>query len=63
LAPIKITHILDLKMPISPSVDHLFPAVTLLSRTSSIEANFGDHKDKPFEYDIQNCPGLGMEWI
>jgi hypothetical protein len=43
-------------MPISSSVDYLFPAVTLFTHASSIEANFGA---KPFEYDIQNCPGLG----
>jgi hypothetical protein len=44
-------------------VDRLFPAVTMLSVVSSIEVNFGDDKAKPFEYDIKNCPGLGLDCI
>jgi hypothetical protein len=41
-------------------VDHLFPTVTL---RDDILANFGDNPAKPFEYDIQKCPGMGLEWI
>jgi hypothetical protein len=50
------------KIPISPSVDvdHLFPAVTISYRPSSIEANFGNDKHKPFEYDIKKCSGMGL---
>jgi hypothetical protein len=35
----------------------------LLSDFSSIEANFGDDKDKPFHYDIKKCPGMGLDCI
>jgi hypothetical protein len=50
------------QIPINPSVDeHLFPVVTLHSHAPSIEANFGDDKDIPFEYDIKKCPGMGLE--
>jgi hypothetical protein len=24
-------------------------------------ANFGDDKDKPFQYDIKKCPEMGMD--
>jgi hypothetical protein len=44
-------------------VDYLFPTVTLWDEMSSIEANFGDNPAKPFAYDIQKCPGMGLEWI
>jgi hypothetical protein len=30
---------------------------------SCIEANFGDDPAKPFEYDIKNCPGLGLDCL
>jgi hypothetical protein len=53
----------DRKIPISPEVDELFPTVTTLSIDSSLEANFGDDPAKPFEYDIKNCPGLGLTCI
>jgi hypothetical protein len=51
------------KIPISPTVDRLFPAVTMLPEVSYIEANFGDDPAKPFEYDIKNCLGLGLACI
>jgi hypothetical protein len=50
------------KIPISPAVDRLFPAVTMTPGVS-IEANFGDNPAKPFEYDIKNCPGLELACI
>jgi hypothetical protein len=50
------------KIPISPTVDRLFPAVTIRP-DESFEANFGDDPAKPFEYDIYNCPGLGLACI
>jgi hypothetical protein len=37
-------------MPISPSVDCLYP--TLEMRYVSLEANFGNDPAKPFEYNI-----------
>jgi hypothetical protein len=46
-------------MAISPTVDRLFPAVIMWTKDSFV-ANFGDDPAKPFEYDIDNCPGL--EW-
>jgi hypothetical protein len=53
-----------LQTPISLSADdQLFPAITLLSRGSSIKANFGDDKDKPFAYDIKNCTGMELDCI
>jgi hypothetical protein len=45
------------QMPISPSGDCLYP--TLEIRNDSLEANFGNDPAKPFEYDIETCPGLG----
>jgi hypothetical protein len=51
------------KIPISPMVDRLFPAVQLFANTT-LKANFGgDPEGKPFEYDIKNCPGLGLACI
>jgi hypothetical protein len=47
-------------IPISPSVDCLFPTVWLLS--SSVEANFGDNlAKKPFKFDYNKCPGLNLQ--
>jgi hypothetical protein len=51
------------QIPISPSVHHLFPAVIFLENEPTLEANFGDNKDKPFQYDIKKCPGLGLDCI
>jgi hypothetical protein len=50
------------KISINPTVDRLFPAVAIVANVS-IEANFGDDPAKPFEYDIQNCPGLELACI
>jgi hypothetical protein len=47
-------------------MDRLFPAVKIFwefDSISSFEANFGDDPAKPFEYDIQNCPGLELDCI
>jgi hypothetical protein len=43
--------------------DYLFPAVTFVCGISLIEANFGDDKDMPFEYDVKKCPGMGLDCI
>jgi hypothetical protein len=43
-------------IPISPSVDRLFPTVSLWG--VYIEANFGDDPANPFKYDIHKCPFL-----
>jgi hypothetical protein len=50
------------KIPISPTVDRLYPTVRLFANTA-IETNFGDDPEKPFEYDIHICPGLGLDCI
>jgi hypothetical protein len=54
------------QIPISPSVDQLFPYITMSSMGGNdiveLVANFGDDLDKPFEYDIKTCPGMGLEW-
>jgi hypothetical protein len=60
-----MNYVKDRETRISTSaVDHLFPTVTLLYDAAySIEANFGNDKDKPFEYDIKNCPGMELDCI
>jgi hypothetical protein len=50
------------KIPISPTVDRLFPAVKIMAN-ESIEANFGNNPAKPFMYDIKNCTGLELACI
>jgi hypothetical protein len=51
------------QIPINPSVDRLFPAVSIFENAPPFEANFGDDKDKPFQYDIKNCPGMELDCI
>jgi hypothetical protein len=51
------------KIQIRPTVDRLFPTVTMWDYEPFLEANFGDNPAKPFEYDIKNCPGLGLACI
>jgi hypothetical protein len=41
-------------------VDQLFPTVEV---GFTVEANFGDDLAKPFEYDVKNCPGMGLNYI
>jgi hypothetical protein len=60
---ININNLKGRQISICPSVDHLFPAVTYMCGVPSIEANFGNDKDKPFQYDINNCPGMGLGCI
>jgi hypothetical protein len=50
------------KIPITPTVDRLFPTVKMFENMS-LEANFGDDPVTPFEYDIKNCPGLELVCI
>jgi hypothetical protein len=47
------------QIPISPSVNCLYPTAQLWDFSS--EANFGDDKSKPFKYDIDKCPGLLLD--
>jgi hypothetical protein len=46
-------------------VDRLYPTITVFDSEVdfSLDANFGDDPAKPFEYDIINCPGLGLACI
>jgi hypothetical protein len=53
--------ILGKQIPISPSVAFLYPTIRMWEFYS--EANFGDDPAKPFEYDVKNCPGLGLACI
>jgi hypothetical protein len=56
--------ILGKPIPIRPSVDvdRLFPSVYV--ENIIVEANFGDDPEgEPFEYDIENCPGLGLACV
>jgi hypothetical protein len=54
---------LDKQTPICPSVDRLFPTVTMWDADMFLEANFGDDPvAKPFEYDIKKCPGMEFAW-
>jgi hypothetical protein len=41
-------------------VDTLFPTILFCRSTKSLLANFGNDEDKPFEYDIKKCPGMGL---
>jgi hypothetical protein len=50
------------KILINPTVDRLFPAVTMWE-DETFEANFGNDPAKPFKYDIHNCPGLKLACI
>jgi hypothetical protein len=50
-------------IPICPSVDRLFPTISLFENAPTFEDNFGNDKDKPFQYDIQNCPGMELDCI
>jgi hypothetical protein len=50
----------DRQFPISPSVDRLFPTVTMCGM--SLNANFGDNPTKnPFVFDIKKCPGMDLK--
>jgi hypothetical protein len=51
------THFIGRQIPISTSVDRLYPAIEMLYMMSS-EANFGDDPAKPFKFDVKNFPGL-----
>jgi hypothetical protein len=56
-------YFIEKQIPISSSVDDcLFPIVSIWGM-STLEANFGDDKDKPFAYDIRKCPGMGLDCI
>jgi hypothetical protein len=48
------------KLPISPTVDRLFPTVTI-SWNNSLAANFGEVATECFQYDIKTSPGLDFE--
>jgi hypothetical protein len=48
------------EIPINPTVNSLYPTVTIHGY-GSVEANFGDDLAKPFSYDIDKCPGLNLE--
>jgi hypothetical protein len=52
-----IPHFIGRQIPISPSVDRLFPAIEMFNALS-LEANFGDDSAKPFKFDVNNFPGL-----
>jgi hypothetical protein len=47
-------------IPINPTVDILYPTVSMAGN-ASVEANFGDDSAKPFQYDINKCSGLMFE--
>jgi hypothetical protein len=53
---LKFTHISGNKIPITPNPNLrvLFPTIEILGQR--IEGNF----DGPFEYDIDECPGLEL---
>jgi hypothetical protein len=51
------------KIPITPTVDRLFPTVLLFGSDAIVEANFGDNKAKPFVYDLEKCLGLELACV
>jgi cyanate lyase len=66
LINILVIKITGKQTPIKPTVDRLYPTVSLYGnlhgKTSAVEGNFGDNLvAKPFEYDIRKCPGLVFE--
>jgi hypothetical protein len=57
---IRIQNFAGKPIPISPSVDLLYPTVWI--SWASVEANFGNNlAGKPFKFDYNKCPGLDME--
>jgi hypothetical protein len=46
------SHFIGRQIPISPSVDRLFPAIEMFD-VLSLEANFGDDPAKPFKFDVE----------
>jgi hypothetical protein len=57
----KIVKFTGKQIPITSTVDSLYPTVTLYE-DASVLANFGDCSAKPFCYDIKKCPGLVFKW-
>jgi hypothetical protein len=50
------------QIQINPSADCLYPLVTMRDFADmTLETNFGDDPAKPFKYDIEKCPGLGLD--
>jgi hypothetical protein len=47
-------------LPIKLPLHQLYPT-TSVQINSSVEANFGTDSAKPFEYDIDKCPGMVFE--
>jgi hypothetical protein len=48
------------QIPIERPLYELHPTA-IVQTNSSMEANFGTDPTKPFEYDIDKCPGLVFE--
>jgi hypothetical protein len=50
------------QIPINPTADCLYPLVKMGDYADmSLETNFGDDPAKSFKYDIEKCPGLGLQ--
>jgi hypothetical protein len=58
----KIVKFTGKPIPICPTVDTLFPTVSM-DGNISIEANFGDDSAKPFKYDIKKCQHFEMTGV
>jgi hypothetical protein len=57
----KIVKFTGKQIPINPTVNALYPTITLKGKVS-VEANFGeDRQAKPFKYDIKKFPGLVLD--
>jgi hypothetical protein len=42
--------------------DCLYPIVIMEANSNMhLQTNFGDDPAKPFKYDIEKCPGLGLD--
>jgi hypothetical protein len=59
------TIFLGKRILITPSVDRLFPEISIFGSQNVLTfvTNFGNDKDKPFQYDINNCPGMELDCI
>jgi hypothetical protein len=49
------------QIQIKPLTDFVYPMVLMRDFADmTLKTNFGDDPDKPFKYDIEKCPGLGL---
>jgi hypothetical protein len=56
-----VCYSLGKQIQINLVADCVYPTVTMCDHADMfLETNFGDDSAKPFKYDIEKCPGLGL---